>query len=582
MAIEGHRHLSAWHVTRKSDLNGRNKIILMALTWSFNRDCAGSTWFQLAQRFKPLEQSSGLNCLSRTSYALYPLMHCNTQLEMGLKPLKRGLNLGFMVAALSAGINHVKVQGISLGSLGEQVLKSANRVRHKWVIERNTGILDHFRQPSIPQSSLTVSSTTGLRFHEESRSPSNSMDAASPTPPRREYVWRTIHGGQQESLGTIAKQMAQDLEAQSSTLNRLVWTDTRNAHRCVGYAREEITLATTTVDSATVSHSAPSPTEICPICHEVVGFHEALRCICGDRTEFMCQICDWEQPVAIRDFLAAHDEVFYATFPDARPSQASDQAEAEHAAIYAPPHIKAVILADPYSPESMVGGGEFAYTDLNSWVFFPPVSSVFSHTSPCSFASPPSSAGTFASATSASFASPPSSAGANFNLNSARAYEELNPPPSAYSDSIPYGDAVFPPMHYPLDMASAYVPHLQLQQAPLLMHPYALQSQGQGQAPALLHGVHPPPGMQGPPLQLHPALYPVPAPTRRRERPRPEARPSRPPKRRIGYYPASPPASNLLLPYECETEVETKDADSPARSPADPDADSNLPWTQLD
>jgi hypothetical protein len=51
-------------------------------------------------------------------------------------------------------------------------------------------------------------------------------------------------------------------------------------------------------------------------------------------------------------------------------------------------------------------------------------------------------------------------------LNYARAYEGLNPPPSAYSDSIPYGDAAFPPMHYPLDIASAYVPHLQLQQAP--------------------------------------------------------------------------------------------------------------------
>jgi hypothetical protein len=79
--------------------------------------------------------------------------------------------------------------------------------------------------------------------------------------------------------------MALDLEVKSSTLNRLVWTDTQNAHRCVGYAREEITLATTTVDSAIVSHNAPSPTEICPICHEVVGFHEALRCICGDRSE---------------------------------------------------------------------------------------------------------------------------------------------------------------------------------------------------------------------------------------------------------------------------------------------------------
>jgi hypothetical protein len=154
------------------------------------------------------------------------------------------------------------------------------------------------------------------------------------------------------------------------------------------------------------------------------------------------------------------------------------------------------------------------------------------------------------------FASSPSSAGGNYYAGT---YDEMSPPPSsasAYSDS--YGDAAFPPTqtHYPLDMSPAYV---QLQQASLLMHPHAyeLQAQSQGQAPQLhglspLHGhSHPLPGMQGPPLQLHalqmqglPPLYtmpvPVPAPTRRRERPRPEERPPRPPKRRIGYYPASP------------------------------------------
>jgi hypothetical protein len=163
------------------------------------------------------------------------------------------------------------------------------------------------------------------------------------------------------------------------------------------------------------------------------------------------------------------------------------------------------------------------------------------------------------------FASSPSSAGANYYAG-VGAYDEMSPPPSsasAYSDSTLYGDAAFPPsqtQHYPLDMApaSAYAPHL-LRQASLLMHPHAyeLQAQSQGQAPQLhglspLHGhSHPLPGMQGPPLQLHalqmqglPPLYtvpvPVPAPTRRRERPRPEERPPRPPKRRIGYYPASP------------------------------------------
>ncbi|KAJ7852157.1 hypothetical protein B0H13DRAFT_2084496 [Mycena leptocephala] len=286
---------------------------------------------------------------SLTQFISYENVHWKNAegpLAMALKDdLERSITLGFkLVAGLSAGVNHIKVQGISLGSLGEQnfdvfldindrflisinsssrsennatpvlreledqkswdifnalcrrVLKSANRVRHNRVIERNPGILDHFHQSSIPQSSLTPSSATGLHLPEESSAPSNTTDSSSSAPPQREYVWRTIYGGQQKSLGTIAAQMALDLEVKSSTLNRLVWTDTRNAHRCVGYAREEITLATTTVDSAIVAHNAPSPTEICPICHEVVGFHEALRCICGDRNPGLgrtirCRVC---------------------------------------------------------------------------------------------------------------------------------------------------------------------------------------------------------------------------------------------------------------------------------------------------
>ncbi|KAJ7236675.1 hypothetical protein C8J57DRAFT_130308 [Mycena rebaudengoi] len=70
-----------------------------------------------------------------------------------------------------------------------------------------------------------------------------------------------------------------------SPLLRLRQTDWRSAHRCAGYVREEITLATTTLDSAVVDSHTPSPFEICSICHEVVGLHEAFRCICGSLTK---------------------------------------------------------------------------------------------------------------------------------------------------------------------------------------------------------------------------------------------------------------------------------------------------------
>jgi hypothetical protein len=68
-------------------------------------------------------------------------------------------------------------------------------------------------------------------------------------------------------------------------VNKLATIDTRSAHRCAGYVREEITLATTVADSAVISHDTPSPLEMCPVCHEIVGFHDELRCICGDPSE---------------------------------------------------------------------------------------------------------------------------------------------------------------------------------------------------------------------------------------------------------------------------------------------------------
>ncbi|KAF8199423.1 hypothetical protein K438DRAFT_686128 [Mycena galopus ATCC 62051] len=291
--------------------------------------------------------------------------------------LDRSITLGFkLVGGLSAGMNHIRVQGVSLSSLGEQsfdvfldkndrflisinsnsqlsendddtvfrepeetkswnifdalcrrVLKSANRVLHNRVIDRNPGILDHF--PSIPPSSQGPSSATGLHFPEESSSSPNGLDGPSPASPRREYVWRSIPGGQRKCLGTIAAQMALDLEVRSSTLNRLVWTDTRNPHRCIGYAREEITLATKTVDSAIVTHNAPSPTEICAICHEVVGFHEALRCTCGDRNPGMgrtirCRVCKlWSHVDCVGNSTPFTCQIYPSTPPQINRGKAS-------------------------------------------------------------------------------------------------------------------------------------------------------------------------------------------------------------------------------------------------------------------
>ncbi|KAJ6560160.1 hypothetical protein B0H19DRAFT_109688 [Mycena capillaripes] len=226
-----------------------------------------------------------------------------------------------MVAGISAGMNYLYVlQGLSLGSrvenfdifldvddrflisinprssteedteefqepqdmfwsifnaLCRKVLVSANRVLHKEEINRVPETLDSLRPSPVSENSAAAS-----RFPFGSAPLQNPHEELS-VPPRREFVWRTIDRGQQ-SLATITQQITVDLDMDLSALRRLSRTDGRSTHRCAGYVREEITLATTTLDSVVVAHDTPSPLEICPICHEVVSLHEAIDCICGD------------------------------------------------------------------------------------------------------------------------------------------------------------------------------------------------------------------------------------------------------------------------------------------------------------
>ncbi|KAJ6597627.1 hypothetical protein DFH09DRAFT_82964 [Mycena vulgaris] len=247
--------------------------------------------------------------------------------------LTRSVTLGFkMVAGLSSGINHLGLQGISLSSLGpenfdifldlndrflisinppeptegscpddgqpedntskcwdvlnllcQKILRSANHALHKENIERDPVVVDLSRRPSVDQSS---SASFSLAFpSSESLSQDSVPDGMSPVAPRREYVWRTIDRGQQ-SLATVARRIALDLDLKLSSVHKVALSDARCAHRCAGYIREEITLATMTSDSAVVSYDAPSPLETCSVCHEVVGFHEAFQCICGDPREW--------------------------------------------------------------------------------------------------------------------------------------------------------------------------------------------------------------------------------------------------------------------------------------------------------
>ncbi|KAJ7604820.1 hypothetical protein DFH06DRAFT_274380 [Mycena polygramma] len=261
--------------------------------------------------------------------------------------------LGFhMVAGLSAGINYLGIQGISMRTMGvenfdifldigdrfmisinpssstrdkavhageqeddwgwgifnalcKKVLRSANDRLHTEKIERDPATLDAW----LPSNASVRAS--GSSPVAESATSQDTNEEIPPIPPRREYVWRTIDRGQL-SLASVASQIRSYLEL-LSPLNRLVGTEAPSPHRCAGYLREEITLATTTIASAVVSHDAPSPLEICPVCNEVVRLQEVLECVCGDsvvgaRHTIKCGQCkrwshsDCVDPGKLKDF----------------------------------------------------------------------------------------------------------------------------------------------------------------------------------------------------------------------------------------------------------------------------------------
>ncbi|KAJ7649843.1 hypothetical protein FB45DRAFT_1017279 [Roridomyces roridus] len=217
--------------------------------------------------------------------------------------LDRSVVLGFkLVAGLSSGINYLSAQDLPLAlvaadfdvfldlndrfllsinppsnttgptqrggsgwtlfnALCQKVLRSANRVLHDDDIARTPVV---FNTSALPNS--VTGSPTALEHSNERIDVERDVRAVAP---RREYIWRTM--ALQQPLATIAAHINRDLDVRRTPIRRLLWTNAQNTHRCPGYLREEITLATRTVDSAVVVHDSPDPQEVCPICHQVVS-----------------------------------------------------------------------------------------------------------------------------------------------------------------------------------------------------------------------------------------------------------------------------------------------------------------------
>ncbi|KAJ7649747.1 hypothetical protein FB45DRAFT_1843 [Roridomyces roridus] len=166
--------------------------------------------------------------------------------------------------------------------LCQKVFRLANRLLHDEDIERTATVFDSSpRPPALSQLPPMPSlDQTIIDTHNEEAIPAP-RDVATPVPPRREYVWRTMNVPQ--SLASIATQIARDLDLRRAAINRLVRSDGRSIHRCPGYIREEVTLATRTADSAVVSHDSPTVQEVCSVCREVVNSGEVFRCACGQK-----------------------------------------------------------------------------------------------------------------------------------------------------------------------------------------------------------------------------------------------------------------------------------------------------------
>ncbi|KAJ7613931.1 hypothetical protein FB45DRAFT_259199 [Roridomyces roridus] len=163
-------------------------------------------------------------------------------------------------------------------ALCQKVLRSANRVLHDQDIERTPAVFDTSRPPSLRSSPVH---SLGQTIAQDEEAIPADCDVAASVPPRREFVWRTMDVPQ--SLASIATQIARDLDLRRASITRLARRDGRSIHRCPGYLREEVTLATRTADSAIISHDVPAVHEVCSVCHEVVISGEVFDCVCGQK-----------------------------------------------------------------------------------------------------------------------------------------------------------------------------------------------------------------------------------------------------------------------------------------------------------
>ena len=150
--------------------------------------------------------------------------------------------------------------------------------------ERDFHVYD--RDSRFPRTTLKdAEGTSNVSESEDISNPSNSTGKPK-SYPRREVWWLDL-GAKNQSLESIKDYLDRFLSSSSNSRLRHITSPKEsklrhNLHKCPGYLREEITLASDVSKSLIVSHAFPGQSEVCSVCGQLVQYNFVTK---------KCEIC---------------------------------------------------------------------------------------------------------------------------------------------------------------------------------------------------------------------------------------------------------------------------------------------------
>ncbi|KAJ7269598.1 hypothetical protein C8J57DRAFT_316598, partial [Mycena rebaudengoi] len=163
-----------------------------------------------------------------------------------------------------------------LDNLCRRAFKDANRQLYRDEVDRMADV--------APDSLIGSHSTVNLDSSLGQRSPSEASISIG-SAGRRELVWKS--SDKSATLAEVSEQVEEFLfslrTAHTKRIIRHYVSSGRSKshHRCPGYSREEIILGSQAHSTVIVSHSTPSPREVCTVCGHIVEDGGWFKCSCG-------------------------------------------------------------------------------------------------------------------------------------------------------------------------------------------------------------------------------------------------------------------------------------------------------------